>query len=55
MSNPNTDKQTKNSEIDVEPPEKIYLQFSGVIDEATWCVDKINDNDIEYTRTKESK
>ena len=42
----------KNEEL--KPPDKIYLQYfndDGELEvEPTWCVDKINDNDIEYIR-----
>ena len=48
-----------------EAPEKIYLQvcgdcnandcenckFEDLEDNVTWCIDKIFDKDIEYTRT----
>lgn len=41
-------------------PDKIYLQIGEIPDEddfidledVCWCVDKINDNDIEYCRTE---
>lgn len=50
----------------MEAPEKIYLQacgdcndddcknckFEDLEDNATWCMDKIFDKDIEYTRTE---
>ena len=32
-------------------PEKIYLQWADEdYDEITWCVDQIDDTDIEYSR-----
>ena len=45
-------------------PEKIYLQIGDDcpddidfkdLHEVTWCVDKINDNDIEYMRVEHPK
>lgn len=32
----------------MEAPNIIYLQISG--DEVTWCVDRINDDDVVYVR-----
>jgi predicted nucleic acid-binding Zn-ribbon protein len=38
-----------------DAPETIYLQWipegHPATDEITWCVDKIHENDTEYTRT----
>jgi len=38
-----------------DAPETIYLQWipegNPYDDEITWCVDKIHENDTEYTRT----
>jgi predicted nucleic acid-binding Zn-ribbon protein len=38
-----------------DAPETIYLQWipegHPAADEITWCVDKIHENDTEYTRT----
>ena len=37
-------------------PAKIYLQFVGCNEyEATWCSDKINDDDVEYIRSSRVK
>jgi hypothetical protein len=33
-----------------EPPETIYLQWSGSPDETTWCTDRIEAEDVEYVR-----
>lgn len=35
-----------------DPPERIYLQWSESIDDdnRTWCQDRINNSDVEYTR-----
>jgi len=33
-------------------PDRIWLQAGGEYDGPTWCQDKINDDDIEYTRTE---
>ena len=43
-----------------EAPEVIYLQWipekvwNELTDEVTWCVDQINDDDIEYIKKAES-
>ena len=31
-----------------ELPERIYLQWDGVVEGTTWCLDKINDDDGVY-------
>lgn len=40
-------------------PTKIYLQtvddYGGITEEITWCIDKINETDVEYIRTKTAK
>jgi hypothetical protein len=33
-----------------EAPAKIYLQWTGDDDSATWCVDRIEQDDVEYIR-----
>lgn len=33
-----------------KPPDKIFLQWDSGEFDATWCIDKINDNDIPYIR-----
>lgn len=40
-----------NSEL--KAPKTIYLQVEDLsnLDRCTWCEDKINDTDVEYTRT----
>ena len=40
-------------------PDKIYLQITDDegehSDEITWCVDKINDDDVEYIRVNKQR
>lgn len=42
------------SRVKYKVPERIYLQVTTEDgewpDEVTWCVDRINDSDIEYRR-----
>lgn len=33
-----------------QAPQRIWLQWYGWSEENTWCVDKINDEDVEYIR-----
>ena len=37
---PNTDTE--------EPPNQIYLQWFSPMEEVTWCVDRIEDDDVKY-------
>jgi hypothetical protein len=40
------------------PPEKIYLQIDQEFDSlegVTWCTDRINDTDVEYTIVKKKQ
>jgi hypothetical protein len=39
----------------IDVPTTIYLQIDYDIDEITWCVDKIYDNDLEYTLVPPNK
>jgi hypothetical protein len=34
-------------------PKTIYLQWDGLDDGATWCADRINDEDVEYIQAAE--
>lgn len=43
-------------EKEVPPPKRIWLQYTGdsydYHEGVTWCVDKINDDDVEYVRVE---
>lgn len=49
----------------INPPQRIFLQVGELVEDAafddlaegevTWCIDKIDDNDIEYRLVRPSK
>lgn len=36
-----------------EPPKEIYLQWTGIEGESSWCSDWVDENDVKYIRIEE--